>query len=213
MTTQIHQTQPVEEHGVDLSDVAAAMIMIHGRGGGTQSVVPLINHLNVEGVAYRVPQAAGNTWYPQRFIAPRQQNEPKLSSALATIDNLVQELIAAGLPTEKILLLGFSQGACLSLEYAVRHPRQYGGVIALSGGLIGADGELGGYEGSLAGTPIFIGCSNVDMHIPVERVHESDTILSELGAEVDKRIYPGMGHTINTDEMDAAQALLRAAAQ
>jgi predicted esterase len=204
----IHENQPVERRGADLDDARAAMILVHGRGGGTESILPLLTHLEREGVAYLAPRAAGNTWYPHRFIAPRESNEPKLSSALAHLDSLIDDINNAGIPTDKIMLLGFSQGACLSLEYAARHPQRFGGVVGFSGGLIGAEGELTGYEGSLDNTPVFIGCSDVDAHIPIERVHESASILDDMGAEVDKRIYPGMGHTINTDEVEAVQGML-----
>jgi predicted esterase len=204
----IHQNQPVERRGADLDEARAAMILVHGRGGGTESILPLLNHLERDNVAYLAPRAAGNTWYPHRFIAPRESNEPKLSSALAHLDALVSEIEDAGIASQHIVFLGFSQGACLSLEYAARHPQRFGGVIGFSGGLIGADGELTGYEGSLDDTPVFIGCSDTDAHIPIERVHESAAILAGMGADVDKRIYPGMGHTINTDEIEAARGIL-----
>lgn len=204
----IHQNQPVERRGAALDDAHAAMILVHGRGGGTESILALLSHLEGENVAYLAPRAAGNTWYPHRFIAPRDSNEPKLSSALSRLDSLVDEIRNTGIAPEHIVFLGFSQGACLSLEYAARHPQRFGGVIGFSGGLIGAEGELTGYEGSLNDTPVFIGCSDADAHIPIERVHESAAILSDMGADVDKRIYPGMGHTINTDEVQAAQGIL-----
>lgn len=204
----IHQTQPLEALGEPLATADALMIMIHGRGGGTRSITALTSHIKRGGFAYLAPQAAHNTWYPQRFIAPRQSNEPYLSSALATVDDLVQQALDAGLPSHKIMLLGFSQGACLAGEYAARFPRRYGGVVMLSGGLIGAEGELTGYEGTLDGTPVFLGCSDVDFHIPVERVHESATIFETLGAQVDKRIYPDMGHNINTDEVEAVKLMM-----
>lgn len=204
MTIQrIHQDETIAKAGLSLDDAQAAMIMIHGRGGGTQSVLPLINHFNVDGFAYLAPSAADNTWYPNRFLAPRSSNEPKLSSAIETINNLLDEIESAGIPPEKIIILGFSQGACLSLEVAARNPKRYGGVVALSGGLIGADEELIGYAGSLDNTPVFLGCSDIDMHIPVGRVHKSKEIMESLSASVDERIYEGMGHTINNDEIQA----------
>lgn len=205
---QIHQTQPVVRKGLALEDAKAAMILIHGRGAGAQGMTPLLNHFDAEGFAYLIPNAESNTWYDNRFIAPRDSNEPKLSSAIDTIKGLIADIEDAGIPSEKIMLLGFSQGACLSVEVAARNPKRYGGIVALSGGLIGADGELVGYEGSLEETPVFLGCSDVDFHIPVERVHETRNIMQELGATVDERIYPNMGHVINTDEMDAVKALM-----
>lgn len=205
---KIHQDQPIARAGVPLEEAKAVMVMIHGRGGGTQSILPLTNHFNVDGFAYLAPSAADNTWYPNRFLAPRESNEPKLTSAIETISSLLTEIESAGITPEKTILLGFSQGACLSLEVAARNPKKYGGVVALSGGLIGADDELIGYEGSLDGTPVFLGCSDIDDHIPVERVHKSRDILQKLGAEVDERIYEGMGHTINADEFDAVAKMM-----
>lgn len=206
---KIHQGQPIVTAGLPLEDAKAVMIMIHGRGGGTQSVLPLINHFDVDGFAYLVPSAADNTWYPNRFLAPRASNEPKLSSAIETITDLLDKIESAGIPSEKIIILGFSQGACLSLEIAARNPKRYGGIVALSGGLIGTDDELTGYSASLEDTPVFLGCSDVDIHIPVERVHQSRDILTELGAQVDERIYEGMGHTINSDEISAVAKMMQ----
>ncbi|MEL6526145.1 MAG: dienelactone hydrolase family protein [Chloroflexota bacterium] len=171
-------------------------------------MLSLINHIKGEKIAYLAPAAEGNTWYPNRFIASRASNQPKLDSALATVKGLLDKVKEAGIPPEKTVIMGFSQGACLAVESAARYPQTYGGVVALSGGLIGAEGELTGYEGSLEGTPVFLGCSDIDFHIPVERVHETRDIMSGLGAKVDERIYPGMGHTINQDEMDAVNAII-----
>lgn len=208
MSQAIHETQPVAYAGANLIDAEAALVMIHGRGGDATGILPLANHFEAQGFALAAPSARGNTWYPERFIAPRAANEPYLSSALNAVGQLVASLKEAGIPSQKIVLLGFSQGACLAVEYAARNPQRYGGVVVLSGGLIGAEGELTGYEGSLEGTPVFLGCSDVDFHIPVQRVHESETVLKGLGAVVDKRIYPGMGHTINDDEVATVRDLL-----
>lgn len=209
-TADPHLTQPVVKQGASLEDAAAAMIMIHGRGAGIESILALTSHIGQPGFAFLAPQAAMHTWYPQRFIMPRMANEPFLSSALRKIKSVMQELRGAGIPPEKTMLLGFSQGACLALEYAARYPQRYGGVVSLSGGLIGAPSELSGYEGSLKGTPVFIGCSDVDFHIPVERVHESTELLTQQGASVTTRIYPGMGHTINTDEVEYVREMMAA---
>jgi predicted esterase len=154
------------------------------------------------------PQAAGYSWYPYSFLAPMQQNEPWLSSALARIGEVVAQLEAEGVPEERIVLLGFSQGACLSLEYAARNPRRYGAVIGLSGGLIGPPGTPRNYPGSLAGTPVFLGCSDRDPHIPRERVDETAEVLRTMGGEVTERIYPAMGHTVNQDEVDFVRQFL-----
>jgi len=206
----IHMEQPVIREGAALDEAIAAMILVHGRGGDARGILPLANHIGTQGVAYLAPSAAGNTWYPYRFVAPREQNEPHLSSALEKVGAVVEEAQAAGIPSNKIMLLGFSQGACLALEYAARNPQRYGGVVALSGGLIGAEDELMGYVGSLKGTPVFLGCSDIDSHIPLDRVHETAEIFQSLGAEVDERIYPGMGHTINDDEVRAVRDMLAA---
>ncbi len=177
--------------------------------GTSLSLVPELHH---DGFAYLAPQAAGSSWYPQSFLAPLAQNEPWLSSALARLGSLVAQVEAAGIPAERLILLGFSQGACLASEWMARHARRYGGLAALSGGLIGPEGTPRLYEGSLAGTPAFLGCSDVDFHIPATRVRETAQVLQGLGAQVTARLYPGMGHTINQDEIEAVQALMKAVA-
>jgi predicted esterase len=159
-------------------------------------------------VACVAPQASGHTWYPYSFLSPLEQNEPGLSSGLAVLDALVREAIETGVPRERIALLGFSQGACLALEFVARRADRYGGVIGLSGGLIGPPSTPRDYTGSLDATPILLGCSDVDPHIPLERVEETATVLAGLGGDVTKRIYPGLGHTVNRDELDRARALL-----
>jgi predicted esterase len=163
--------------------------------------------------AYLAPQAAGHSWYPCPFTAPLGRNEPWLSSALRLIDSLLERLGAAGFGPERVTLLGFSQGACLGLEYAARHARRYAGVIGLSGGLIGPEGTPRDYPGSLAGTPVFLGCSDIDPHIPLARVHETTEVLRRLGADVTERVYPGMGHLINEDEIRFVQGLLASLAR
>jgi predicted esterase len=187
----------------DLTSAKAALIMVHGRGASADDMLSLASAVvadwvNEGRIAIIAPQADGSVWYPQRFMMPRSTNEPYLTAALARLDALVSEA-AAVLPLEKIALLGFSQGACLALEYAASHPRRYGAVFGLSGGLIGD--QLPEYTGDMAETPVFLGCSDVDFHIPVERVHESADVFAALNARVEKRIYPGMGHTVNQDEV------------
>lgn len=208
--SKLHQGQTIEKRGVPLSEAKAAMIMLHGRGAGAGDMLSFIDHFQAKDFAYLAPNAADLTWYPNRFLAAREKNEPKLSSALAMIHELLNEVKEVGIPSEKTMLLGFSQGACLALEYAARYPQKFGGIVAWSGGLIGTDDELVGYDGSLMDTPIFIGCSNIDFHIPVERVHQSAKILQELSAEVDERIYPSMGHTVNMEEVQAVKAMMKA---
>jgi phospholipase/carboxylesterase/glyoxalase family protein len=200
--------QPVITAGAALEKARGGMVMLHGRGGTARDILALSEYLDRPGFAYLAPQAAGNTWYPYSFLAPIDRNEPALSRALDNIADLLAQLAAAGFPAERTLLLGFSQGACLALEFAARHPRRYGGVVGLSGGLIGPHAPAQDYAGSLEGTPIFVGCSDVDPHIPQQRVHETADVMRELGAEVTERIYQGMGHTINQDEIDFVRDLM-----
>lgn len=192
--------------GTPLAEADSAVVMIHGRGDSARGILGLAPAFGVETPAFVAPEATQNTWYPQSFLAPIQANEPWLSSALAAIGQVLEQVRKAGIPQEKTVLIGFSQGACLAGEFVARNPGRYGGVAMLSGGLIGP--ELGEHSGSLEGTPIFLGCSDVDFHIPVERVHESATRLAELGAQVEKRIYPNFGHSVNQDEVDAVRELL-----
>jgi predicted esterase len=207
--TRLHQDQPIRTTGAPLNQARAAMIMIHGRGASADSILSLAHEFDAEGFAYLAPQAANNTWYPYRFIEPIERNEPWLSSALHVIDDLITRVIAGGIPAERIVLLGFSQGACLTLEYAARYPQRYGGIVGLSGGLIGLEGTPRNDAGSFHGTPIFIGCSDVDFHIPLDRVHEAAQVLRRLGGDVTERIYPGLDHTINQDEIGFVNGLLQ----
>jgi phospholipase/carboxylesterase len=206
---KLHQGQPIFTTGAPLHQARAAMIMIHGRGASADSILSLAHEFDTEGFAYLAPQATNNMWYPYRFIEPIERNEPWLSSALRVIEDLVAHVVASGVPAERLVLLGFSQGACLAMEYAARHPQRYGAIIGLSGGLIGPDGTPRDYAGSFYGTSIFIGCSDVDFHIPIERVHEAAQVLHQLGGVVTERIYPGMDHTINQDELDFVNDLLQ----
>ncbi len=203
-----HQGQPVLATGKPLEMAKAAMVLVHGRGATAQSILSLAGELEHPDVAYLAPQAAGNSWYPYSFLAPIARNEPGLSSALAVIDDLFFRLSEEGVPLERVILLGFSQGACLALEYAARHARRYAGVVGLSGSLIGPQGTARDYAGSLDGTPIFLGCSDADFHIPKERVHHSAEVLERLGGQVTMRLYHNMGHTINEDELAFVRDLL-----
>ena len=200
--------QRVLTSGRDLADAGAAAILIHGRGGSAEGMLELARAIGVEDVAWLAPQAEDGTWYPLSFMAAIESNEPWLSASLAVVDGLVAHCGAAGLPLERVALGGFSQGACLASEYAARNARRYGALVLLSGGLIGPPGTPRDYSGSLAGTPVLLGCSDVDPHIPVERVHETARVLRSMGAEVDERIYPGLGHTVVDDELEAAGAIL-----
>jgi phospholipase/carboxylesterase len=204
-----HHDQPVLEAGASLADAQTAMILLHGRGASAQGMLALANELGVPDVAYRAPQAARRSWYPQSFMASIEENEPDLSAALRVIDDLVDQICESSLTEEQIVLLGFSQGACLATEYAARHPQRYGGVVGLSGGLIGPETTTFDYDGTLDGTPVFLGCSDQDPYIPLERVEETAEVLRGLSAKVTKRIYEGMGHTTNEDELDHVRTLLK----
>nr|PZN30376.1 MAG: phospholipase [Chloroflexota bacterium] len=210
--SNLHQGQPLLQRGAPLGEARAAMVLVHGRGASAADIMTLADELPHPDFAYLAPQAAGGTWYPNRFMAPIASNEPWLSSALQVLADTLASLEAAGLPPERTILLGFSQGACLATEFVARNARRYGGVVGLSGGLIGPTGTPRDYPGSLDGTPVLLGCSDVDPHIPVGRVHETAEVLRRLGAAVDERIYPGMGHTVNEDELAAVRAMMAAIA-
>jgi predicted esterase len=204
----IHEDQPLLTAGASLDGAAAVMIMMHGRGATARDILALGSEFDAPGLAFLAPQAAQNTWYPYSFLAPTSQNEPFLSSALDVIESLLARVADAGMTAENTVLLGFSQGACLATEYAARQPRRYGAIIGLSGGLIGAPGSPRNYDGSLEGVPVFLGCSDVDPHIPVARVQETAETFERMGASVTTRLYSGMGHTVNQDEIDFIQQLL-----
>ena len=189
----------------------AALVALHGRGGSAQDMLALAGELGVGGLRVLAPQAAANTWYPYRFIEPLQRNEPWLSRSLEQVGAVIAQLQSDGIQAAQIALLGFSQGVCLALEYAARHPMRYGCVVAFSGSLIGDRVDAATYNGSLDGTPVFLGCSDVDSHIPLDRVKTSARILELLGATVTERIYPGpgMGHVINADEVENARRMLQ----
>lgn len=192
--------------GKDLSEASKVLIMVHGRGGSAEDIITLAGHLQVADFALLAPQATGNTWYPYSFLAPATQNEPWLSSALNLLAELVSDLESKGFKREQIYFLGFSQGACLTLEFVTRHAANYGGVVAFTGGLIGDKINRENYKGNFANTPVFIGTSNPDPHIPVERFYATSNILSEMNAAVLEKVYEGMGHTINQDEIDKANS-------
>jgi predicted esterase len=209
MNPNPHQGQPILTTGTPLDKATAAMIMLHGRGADAQSILSLAAELDHPGFAYLAPQAADDAWYPNRFLVPTRLNQPWLDSALAAVDSVVKRVTAARIPHERIMLLGFSQGACLALEYAARNGKRYGGVVGLSGGLIGADGEPRRDNGTLAGTPVFLGCSDVDFHVPKERVQHAADILRALGADVTVRLYPNMDHTLNEDELEFVRGMMK----
>jgi predicted esterase len=213
MEPTLHANQPVYSVGAPLEQARAAVICIHGRGAPARDILALASEIDAPNVAYLAPQAANNTWYPNRFIMPVASNEPWLTSALDLLDGLVAQLGAQGFAPERVALLGFSQGACLALEYAARHPRRYGGLAGLSGALIENGDRPRAYTGDLAGTPVFLGCADEDFHIPAGRVERTADVLTRLGAAVTTRIYPDLGHTVNRDEIEQVEALVRALAQ
>jgi len=186
--------------------------MVHGRGATTDDILGLAPVLDVEGFAFLAPDASGNTWYPNSFLAPIESNEPGITSGLRAIGDIVASIRAAGIPDERIMLLGFSQGACLSVEFAARNATRYGGIACLSGGLIGPDDTPRDYPGSFSGTPVFLGCSDIDSHIPAKRVLDSATVLEQMGASVTTRLYKGMGHLVNKDEIAKVREMMLAVA-
>ena len=198
---------PVVEAGESLAKARAAMILVHGRGATAADIMTVGAELMHPGFAYLAPQAEGNAWYPYPFTAPLDANEPYLSAALGVIESLLAR-VEATIPAQRVILLGFSQGACLTLEFAARHARRYGGVVGLSGGLIGPADTPRDYPGSFDGTPVFLGCSEIDPHIPKERVIETGDVFKRMGAKVTVRLYPGMGHTVSQDEIDAVREIV-----
>lgn len=204
----LHDPNNVVTMGEPLDRAKAAVIMVHGRGAAPPNILELVPLIDRAGIAYVAPAAEGNTWYPYSFLTEMSKNEPKLSSALAMLGTLTNRIVERGIPRERVVLLGFSQGACLSGEFAVRNAGRYGGVVLLSGGLIGPPGTRWDHPPAFAGTPVFLGCSDVDPHIPKARVEESAAVFDRMGADVTTRIYRGMGHLVNEDEIEATRLLL-----
>ena len=203
-----HAGQPVRTAGAPLAGARAAVVMLHGRGGSAEDILTLVPMLGTDDVAYLAPQAAGGSWYPFGFMSPIERNEPGITSAMNAVGRLIAQVELGGVHPAQTYLLGFSQGACLATEYVARHARRFGGVAGLSGGLIGPEGTPRDYAGSLDATPVFLGCSDIDGHIPAERVRETADVLRRLGGDVTLRLYPGMGHTINEDELAAVRTML-----
>ncbi len=194
--------------GTAVDEARAALVLIHGRGATARSIVNMAGTFHRPGIALLAPQAANNTWYPHSFMQPVERNEPGRSSGLRAVDDAVGTATEAGVPLDRVLVLGFSQGACLASEYVARNPRRYGGAVAFSGGLIGETVDPGEFEGDLDGTPYFIGCSDSDPHIPEERVHATADVFERLNADVEKRIYQGMGHAVNADEREYVDGMV-----
>jgi phospholipase/carboxylesterase len=203
-----HAGQPVLTQGRPLGQGRAVMIMIHGRGAGPANILDLAAPLAHPEFTYLAPAAGGGTWYPFSFMAPIEQNEPGITSGISVVHALIDEVAAAGIAADHVMLLGFSQGACLACTAAQRRPQRYGGVVMLSGGLIGPPGSAWNESGRFNSTPVFIGCSDVDPHVPESRVRETAAVFERMGADVTMRLYPGMGHLVNDDEVAAMQDLL-----
>jgi predicted esterase len=202
-----HQGMPVRYGGATVERAKGGVIMLHGRGAGPHDMLKLAESIDEPQFFYAAPAARENSWYPHNFSDPLSDNEPSLTSALKVVDDMLKGLAALALPPEQIILLGFSQGACVVLEYAARNPRRYGGVVALTGCLFGPPDTPREAEGSLAGTPVFLGCGDDDPHFPVDCIKDAADVLGGLGAEVTTRVYPGLGHAVNDDEIQAIKRM------
>jgi len=203
-----HQGQPLVTGGTDPAEAAAAVVLVHGRGATAQSILKMAETFHRSGVALLAPQAANGTWYPRPFLERVELNEPGRTSGLRAVADAIETATGAGVPLEKVLVLGFSQGGCLASEYVVRNPRRYGGAVAFSGGLIGQEIDPAAFEGDLEGTPYFVDCSDSDPHIPVERVEVTAEVFARLNADVEKRAYEGMGHGVNDDEREYVDGMV-----
>ena len=210
MTEHTHAGMPLLRAGAGLANARMAVLLFHGRGAGAADILSLARYLPDTGVAYLAPQARNSTWYPLSFLSPIESNEPQLSSALEIAKETLDLAISEGIDPSRVVLAGFSQGACLAQEFAVRNPKRYGAVVGLSGGLIGPPGSTWSVAGRFEGMPVFLGCSDVDPHIPRDRVAESAAVFQEMGANVVERIYPGMAHTVNEEEIGAFRQIIEA---
>jgi phospholipase/carboxylesterase len=211
MNNDPHRDGPVRQFGTPLAEAFGAVVLLHGRGGSAEDILSLARDLYVPQLAYLAPQAVGNSWYPNSFLAPVEQNEPWLTSALRKVETVMQMANGAGISADRVVIGGFSQGACLATEFVASHPRRYAGLIAFTGGLIGPPGANLTHPGDLAGTPVFFGSGDPDPHVPWRRVQESARSLSEMGAAVTTRRYENRPHTISTEEIDFAKKLVRTA--
>ena len=195
--------------GVPLSDAKKAIIMLDGRGASAESIISLKDHLKVDDAAILAPQATNSSWYPYSFMAPDQDNQPALNSALQVVGDVVKDILAQGIALNQIYFTGFSQGACLALEYTTRHADIYGGIVAFTGGLIGQTLNTRNYPGDFKGTPILITTGDPDPHVPMSRIYESVEILENLNARVELKVYKGRPHTIQTEEIELAKGYLK----
>jgi predicted esterase len=207
-----HEAQPVIEAGAPLGTAAAVVIMVHGRNATPANIMDLTRRWDRPALTYLAPAAAGGAWYPHSFMADIASNEPGVTSGLELLTSLVAKAESAGVDRSRVVICGFSQGACLASEFAIRHASRFGGLLIFSGGAIGAPGTTWKYDGRFDGTPVFLGCSDRDAHVPESRVRETADVFAAMGAGVTLRIYPGMGHLVNDDEIRFAQRLLDAVA-
>jgi predicted esterase len=207
--TDPHAGQPILTVGPPPQQAPATLVLVHGRGGTAQDMLGLYEELAIGDLAALAPQAAGSTWYPHSFLQPLQRNQPWLDSALRRIASIVSHLLDQGIAGDRIAILGFSQGACLTLEFTARHPRRYGAIMGLTGGLIGPDGTPRDYPGSLDGTPVLLAAPDPDPHIPFQRVRDTETVLMRMDAVVETRRYPGLPHSINQDQLEVCRTMLR----
>ena len=207
MSADPHAGQPVEHRGAPLEDAERAVVLLHGRGARALGMLQFADDLPSEDTAFLAPQASRATWYPKSFLEPTSENEPHFSSALALVGDVIDDA-TDHVPRERVLLLGFSQGACLASEFVARNPGRYGGLVVFSGGLHGPEGTTWEYDGNLDETPVFLGCSDRDPHIPAERVHDTRDVFASMGADVTERIYEGMGHGVNEDELEYAAGMV-----
>lgn len=205
----VHMKEPTKYHGASISEAKAFVLSLHGRNQSPDIILEVADRIGLDGVHYAAPQAFQNSWYPERFMAPIEKNEPFLTYSLDVCRRQLKQWTEHGVATEKIVLMGFSQGACLAAEYAIRNPERYGGLLIFTGALIGPDGTSWPVKGSFEGTLVFLGTSDEDEWIPVERVHEMDAMLIKMGAKTDKRVYNGMGHLVNDEEIDAARSIIK----
>lgn len=205
----IHNPSNIVTAGRPLEEASRVMVMVHGRGGAVEDIISLSDHIDADDFAFIAPGASGNTWYPYSFLRPITENEPYLSSALQVLASLRARLQADfNFKPSQIYWLGFSQGACLTLEFVARNAMEYGGVFGLSGGLIGPEKSPRNYEGSFGNTPFFLGCSDIDPHVPKERILESEQVFRRMGAEVTTKLYPNFAHSINEDELNFVNLLI-----
>jgi phospholipase/carboxylesterase len=207
-TNQRRDTLPIVEAGTPIQEAAGALILLHGRGASADDILALGSALTGDRLALLAPQAPGHTWYPFSFLAPRQQNEPFLSSSLAEVERAMARATSAGLKPSQIVLCGFSQGACLATEFVARHPQRYAALLAFTGGLIGPLEEPISLTGDLAGTPVLLSSGDPDPHVPWQRVQQSGELLTGIGANVTLERYPGRPHTILPEEVEQAKRML-----